>query len=111
MVNLEHLEPVVCLPNRGYLHTALRNLLYSDFREGSITDYLKNADNLQNINRKGFSVSDYDQMGEQMEKCRRLLWPIKADFVALLVFLLQNFGERRRSRWGCSRATATSPTA
>lgn len=95
MVNLEHLEPVVCLPNRGYLHTALRNLLYSDFREGSITDYLKNADNLQNISRKGFSVSDYDQMGEQMEKCRRLLWPIKADFVALLVFLLQNFGEMK----------------
>ena len=40
-------------------------------------------------------MSDYDQMGEQMEKCRRLLWPIKADFVALLVFLLQNFGEMR----------------
>ena len=95
MVNLEHLEPVVCLPNRGYLHTALRNLLYSDFREGSISDYLKNPDNLQNINRKGFSVSDYNQMGAQMEKCRRLLWPSKPDFVAVLVFLLQNYGEMK----------------
>ena len=89
MANLRHLEEVVLLEERPYLHTVVRNTLYSLYRESATLEWMQNPDNLQRVNLPTMRLSNYNHFGEQLEKCRKILFPSRQDLIGMMLWLLK----------------------
>ena len=89
MANLKHLEEVVLLPERPYLHTVVRNTLYSLYRESATLEWMQNPDNVERVNLPTMRLTNYNHFGEQLEKCRKILFPSRQDLIGMMLWLLK----------------------
>ena len=89
MVNLKHLESVVLTEQRGHMHTLIKNVLYSQFREEQPTEWIQNSKNVDRVNPHDWNPKNYEQIGAQLDKCRRVMFPTRQELVGMMLWLLK----------------------